>query len=64
MHLLIHDINLHRDFFNEIKSSYTCFDYKKPKYQPDITKKIVYYKIVKTELYVNNEAYNNKKCIM
>lgn len=64
MHLLTYDINLHRDFFNEIESSYIYFDYKKPKHQLDITKKIIYYKIVKMELYANNKVYNNKRCIM
>lgn len=59
-HLLDHYINLLEDFFDKIKFIHICFNHKRPKYQPDIIKIIFYYKIVKTGLYTNNKAYNNK----
>ena len=63
-HLLTHYINLHRDFFDEIGSSHTYFNYKRPKHQPDIAEIVVYHKIIKTELCANNKPYNNKKCAL
>lgn len=63
-HLLTYYINLYRDFYNKIESSYIYFGYKKPKYQLDITKIVLDYKIVKTKLKTNNKTYNNKKYII
>lgn len=60
-HLLDHYVNLLRDFFDKIGSSHIYFDHKRPKHQPNITKIIFYYKIVKTGLCANNKACNNKK---
>lgn len=59
--LLYHYINLLRNFFDKIGSSYIYFNYKKPKYQSNIIIIIFYHKIVKTRLCANNKLYNNKK---
>ena len=64
MHLLIHYINLRKDFFDGIKSNYTYFNYKRPKHQANIAQIVVYYKIVKTELCANNEICNNKNYVI
>lgn len=59
-YLLTYYINLRRDFFDKIKSSHTCFNHKKLKHQLDIVDIVIYHKIVKTELWANNEVCNNK----
>lgn len=63
-HLLTHYINPHGDFFDEIGFSHTSFDHKKLKHQLDIAEMVIYHKIVKTELWANNKACNNKKHAM
>ena len=63
-HLLTYYINLYRDFFDRIGSSQTYFDHKRPKHQLNIAEKVVYHKIVITELCANNKAYNNKRRIV
>ena len=60
-HLLYHYINLPEDFSDEIRSNHICFDQMRPNQQPDIDEIIIYYKIVKKELFGKNEVYNNKK---
>lgn len=61
-HLLDNYINLHRDFFDKIKSNHICFNYIQLKYQSNIVKITIYYKIVKKKLFIKNKENNNKKC--
>ena len=63
-HLLNHYINLHGNFFDEIKSSHTYFDYMRATHQRNIVEITVYYKIVKKELLDGNEVYNDKRRII
>lgn len=57
-------INLHRDFFSEIRSNYRYFDFKTPMHQLDIVKTIIYHKIIIIKLNDKHKAYNNKKQII
>ncbi len=59
---LLDCINLYRDFFNKIGSSYKYLNYKMFIYQPNIVEIIIYYKIIKKQLGDKYEVYNNKKC--
>lgn len=52
-------INLHKDFLGKIKFIYKCFDYKRLKYQPNITRIIIYHNMRKK----NYIIYNKKKYI-
>lgn len=63
-YLLDYYISLYVKFFNKIWFSYIYFDYKKLKYQSDITKIIIYCKTVKKEQNDIYKAYNNKKHII
>lgn len=63
-HLLYYYTNLLKDFSNKIRFYHICFDHIWPKHQLDIIEIIVYYKIVKKELFNKNKVYNNKKSAM
>lgn len=63
-HLLYHYTNLLGDFSDKIRFHHISYDHIWSKHQPDIIEIIIYYKIVKKELFDKNRVYNNKKSTM
>lgn len=47
-HLLYYYISLNKDFFDKIRSNYTCFNWKQIKNKLNIIEIIVDYKIIMT----------------
>lgn len=63
-HWLDYYINQYKDFYNEIKSSYTYFDHMRPMHQLNIIEIIVLCKIIRKLIASGYKVYNNKRDII